>query len=352
MSLTLLVPDLFWPDLDATEPYVGLVAPRLARLLGHGRHAPVEADCVESWCAHATGESPSRAPFAAWARLGRGAWTGPAVFASIVHLEARGAELFLTDGAALDVSDDESAALLASVAPLFADDGLAFEPHDPHLWCVTRAEPIHLETTPVAAAHGRSIDALRPRGDDARRFASIGAEIEMLLHDHPVNTARELRGLPTLNAVWWWGAGGRTAADLFAALDRSGGVLPDEARSRWRHVVGRPDWLHGWARTQRGTTVDEREALTGSNPGPTLILDERLRGPAMRGDLAAWRQAVAQFDAGLLDRALGAVRAGRHSTLHLVGLGARRGIEVLWTPADRWKLWRRARPLDASLLGS
>ncbi len=32
-------------------------------------------------------------------------------------------------------------------------------------------------------------------------------ELQMLLHEHPVNTQRQLRGLPALNAIWVHGEG-------------------------------------------------------------------------------------------------------------------------------------------------
>ena len=38
-------------------------------------------------------------------------------------------------------------------------------------------------------------------------------ELQMLLHEHPVNEARAARGVPTVNAVWLWGGGeGQRAA--------------------------------------------------------------------------------------------------------------------------------------------
>jgi hypothetical protein len=32
-------------------------------------------------------------------------------------------------------------------------------------------------------------------------------ELQMLLHDHPVNQAREERGEPVINSLWFWGNG-------------------------------------------------------------------------------------------------------------------------------------------------
>ena len=43
-----------------------------------------------------------------------------------------------------------------------------------------------------------------PGSDSLRRF---GAELEMWLHEHPVNLARAGRGLLTVSALWLWGGG-------------------------------------------------------------------------------------------------------------------------------------------------
>ena len=40
-----------------------------------------------------------------------------------------------------------------------------------------------------------------------KRWHSILNEIQMVLHEHPVNEAREGRGEPPVNSVWLWGAG-------------------------------------------------------------------------------------------------------------------------------------------------
>jgi hypothetical protein len=48
-------------------------------------------------------------------------------------------------------------------------------------------------------------------------------EIQMLLHEHPVNVAREERGEPPLNGIWLWG-GGKPPALGAAPLDGAWGA--------------------------------------------------------------------------------------------------------------------------------
>ncbi len=63
-----------------------------------------------------------------------------------------------------------------------------------------------LTSTPEAAAVHELAEVL-PRGKDASELRRLMTEMQMALHDHPVNTARERNGLPTANAIWLWGLG-------------------------------------------------------------------------------------------------------------------------------------------------
>jgi hypothetical protein len=67
---------------------------------------------------------------------------------------------------------------------------------------------------------GRNINGFLPAGGDARTWVSIGNEMQMLLHRHPVNERREQEGRLTANGLWFWG----------------GGTLPARAVASWRHV--------------------------------------------------------------------------------------------------------------------
>jgi hypothetical protein len=62
-----------------------------------------------------------------------------------------------------------------------------------------------------------------PRGADARLFMQRINELQMLLHSHTVNLARDDEARPVVNGLWLWGGGTLTSAtapfDLIAADD-------------------------------------------------------------------------------------------------------------------------------------
>lgn len=74
-------------------------------------------------------------------------------------------------------------------------------------WLLRSEEPLQVQTvTPEFAASNPHAEIL-PRGRDAGGLRRLMTEMQMLLHEHPVNTQRQARGLPALNAIWIHGEG-------------------------------------------------------------------------------------------------------------------------------------------------
>ena len=82
------------------------------------------------------------------------------------------------------------------------------------------ARSIDCSTQPPDAVVGHDVHDFMPSGRDGARIRSLMNEIQMLLHEHPVNLRRErARQLP-VNGWWLWGFG-EAAADAAAHERRS-----------------------------------------------------------------------------------------------------------------------------------
>jgi hypothetical protein len=68
-------------------------------------------------------------------------------------------------------------------------------------------QPLECTSVEPADALGRNLRDLMPAGRDGARVRSLVNEIQMLLHEHPVNSARLERRQPAINSVWLWGIG-------------------------------------------------------------------------------------------------------------------------------------------------
>ena len=199
----------------------------------------------------------------------------------------------------------------------FADDDLRFEIVRPDAWFARRREPARIATTPPDAVHGRAAAACMPSGPDSGLWRRWQNEIEMLLHDHPVNRERESRNALPVNAVWFSG-GGRLA---------NVGALPRAFVTAPPTPLG--DLARGIARVGGTTAADDDVAHAVS------------RAVEGGGDaIAILPRAVAADDleTRALAPGLALLDTGQSSVMHLVADG--NGTAVTWT-ARRPGLWRR-----------
>lgn len=72
---------------------------------------------------------------------------------------------------------------------------------------ITATEPFASAELPAYAVHSQSPEDFLPRGDGSERHRRLLSEIEMSLHDHEVNVARQAAGDPPINSLWIWGGG-------------------------------------------------------------------------------------------------------------------------------------------------
>lgn len=330
-TLHLLLPGLAWPDVRDARPYADLALPALGRVLGRGEVAPLTVATAAEWLAGQYGYATSAA-FGALAALGANISTQRAGWLSAdpVHLRAHSAELFLVRGEDLAITEEEAAACLAALNGLFDEDGLHFRALSPHRWITDLDAPPALVTAPPARVHGRSIDALLPGGPDARIWLSRMNEAQMLLHGLPLNEARELRGRPTINSLWFWGSG------VYAAPDAQ----------PFAHIFATHPEALGCARAGGATPHDvvatPSAAIDATADGAVLCwLDDGVDAAA-RGLEDDWRAAMETFDRGFLTPVLDALKRGRIDALEIVVPAGRGGFTARVGRGGLRKFWRRA----------
>ena len=151
---------------------------------------------------------PPDAPVAPLAMLGAQADPGDdyVLCANPVHLAAD-RDTVVVVRAIDDLAQDDEQALIRMLDRHFADDGLAFQALRPDAWFARSSKRYDLATTPIDAVVHRPMFAYLPQGPDARRWKAWENEIQMLLHEHPLNAAREARSEATVTGIWFWGGG-------------------------------------------------------------------------------------------------------------------------------------------------
>lgn len=74
-------------------------------------------------------------------------------------------------------------------------------------WLLRSEVSLQLQTVSPEFAAANPRAEILPRGPDAGALRRLMTEMQMLLHEHPVNARRQARGLPVINAIWIHGEG-------------------------------------------------------------------------------------------------------------------------------------------------
>lgn len=242
-------------------------------------------------------------PFAAHEAAALGIDTGSAAWARFTpaHWHLGTEQVSLTHPAALALDDAGARSLFASVQPFMAEAGWQLAWGRADAWFARHESLADVPTASLDRVIGRNVDAWLGQHPAARRLRGLQAELQMLLHAHPLNAERQARGLLPVNSLWISGCGVRQAV------------------------------------------------RAGAEP----VFDRSLCEPALAGDWAAWCKAWEVLDADALAALHGRLLAGEAVSLTLAGergsltlAGVRRGA---WQRQAR-RLWPQARP-DALLQG-
>ena len=105
------------------------------------------------------------------------------------------------------ILDTERALIAAVLADHLHSCGMEFHALTDGSWCVRSKQIFDATTSNPEAAASHDLDLMMPQGPDAGALRRLMTELQMVLHDHPVNDARTRRGLPAINAAWLWGNG-------------------------------------------------------------------------------------------------------------------------------------------------
>jgi len=310
--------------------------PALELLLARSRQRRDSAMTLEQWLMAAF-DAGDGCPAGALSLLAAGATPGDAcwVRADPVHLLQQREMLVMMPAPSIRVAAEEAEALCGALNAHFGD-AFVIRPVEPERWSARLAVEGRLEALPPLEAAGRNADAVLPQGD-AKRWHALLNEVQMLLHGHPVNAAREARGERPVNSLWLWGAG----------------RMPANVHGDWQTVTADDPLARGLARArgvQAALAPDGAEAWLARLPaeGRHLAVLDALRIAHAFDDASHWEEAVAALETHWAAPLLAALRAGRVNmvTIHVPDGTESRSHET--ARGDLRRFWRRPKPLDGS----
>jgi hypothetical protein len=236
-----------------------------------------------------------------------------------VHFEARMRDLVTRSFVDAAPVAEEIQAIAADLQAALGDDRLRFEALDDLIY-LHSANPIATASVPPAAADGAVPDVFLPAGAEAASGELLQAEVQMLLHEHPLNRERARAGIPAISTLWFWG----------------GGSAPAPVCRKLPLLLGGDPLLRGIWQMHSGTigewcgAFDERAA---AKAGGCLLDLRNVPGQDVDKILLQLRALMQQ---GGLSRV----------TLHF-----RDRHEITIRRSDAWKFWRQPSPLLAGSAG-
>lgn len=206
----------------------------------------------------------------------------------------------LVDPRAGGISDEEGRELLAALESQFSHGGIRYVPgrrHN-HLVIVEGTHFEHCTTHSPFALAGKDCAEFMPAGAGSEILRKLMDEADSALARHPLNKAREAKGLLPANAIWPWGGGTHVEAPGFKKTFGLDGALASYS-PLVRGVgvaIGLRVMMPGDAPERMGDPSGRLAPVAADPPVPTTETEEIKRVlESVRGALGQTGLVVAHF---------------------------------------------------------
>jgi hypothetical protein len=357
--LHLLIPFALPPAAVASTALAGLATPALDKLvaratagvtvigedfqrtLPHERWVAKRFGAVGSGAVGSSIAPDDEAPLAPYMLLADGGTPGDAAWACVqpVHVRIAHDHLVLIDPASLELDHAEAASLYAAAKPLIEELGVRVEAPTPTRWYFSGDAFGSLAAASPLRASGRNIEIWLPHeagsGQRSRAWMKVQNEVQMAWFEHPVNEAREARGLPAVNSIWLHAQGTlRPVQSPFAQVRSDAAATRGLSMAAGAAVDAVPASFSAWAAQANGSESSNASASA-------LVEIDPFSAPFIQQDWGRWNAAFAALERDWLAPALAALEAGKLAALGLTLCGDTGSVDLSVTRGDLRKFWRR-----------
>lgn len=346
MNLHFFVPNLFWSEAALPEIYKGLSLPAIETFLAKSMQFQNESQGIEAWlCSNFNIEKQQDWPVASITlladkaeniQLGDGYW----LRVDPVHLRVEHNHVILADSHVLHISIEEARQFVDVINKYFAENnlhlssqgfgtrGIVILPLRSDRWylCLAKAPIVHTHMLSEVAT--KNINNFLPFGAESKFWRGIFNEIQMLLHEHPLNKAREERGELAVNGIWLWG----------------GGFMPKLINSSFTHVWSNdvlPNALAlacntDYAVLPENITKWQKTIVSGNH----LIFINTLHGKFQCGDVYGWRDNLKELEENWFSPLLNVFRYSNINQIVITTINRGKARSFTVTKNCLWKFWR------------
>jgi hypothetical protein len=361
-EVVIVIADLYLESAAEAGSIRGVQLPGLGQMARFGTSTTI-AQGWRAWLATWAGsdslsaESPATIAAAASRTAGSSAdrmvW-----LATPVHLVAGLSSVHMDYRGLLQVEPEVRQGLASEFNSLFGSAGYALEAL-PSAGFLLRSPCLdEVLTVDPARVLGGSISEVLPPASKAPALRRLTAEVEMWLHEHPVNQRRGQQGRLPISTLWLWGGGaeprvaeGARDAETFstqvvdtvpASAVRGAAVLASMTTPAPGIAYGCDPYLDGLWRTFGGGAhaipTDFEEALARGGRRAVFVIE--LSQAFDREPQWTLRDALAHVDERWIARAVAALQRGDVARVTVIANDRKLSL----CARDRLKVWRRPRP--------
>ena len=205
------------------------------------------------------------------------------------HWSLQTNHIVLPDPSLLQLQEDESRALLATMAPYFADDGITLLYERSDRWLAQGEVFRNLATASLDRAIGRNIHDWLPQTPEGKNLRRLQNEMQMLLYTHPVNDARSSQRQDPVSAFWVSGTGALPAQALPANLGDvcfAEGLRSAALHENWTR------WGQAWQAMDATLCATLRQTLTANKRVQFTLCGERSAVTLQYADGRPWERVL------------------------------------------------------------
>ncbi len=340
MNINLLIPNLFWSDTSQPEIYDDLSMHSLETLLSKSISRTTPSLEMETWLCKQfkLKQQHGNWPIAplmlhidapVLAKTSKDFW----IHADPVHLRIEQNHIMLADSQSFKISPEEAVQLIQDLNHNLGSQDFTFLAFQPHRWYIKIPKAPEIQTHTLSHVTCKNINNFLPTGKDSTIWHKFFNEVQMLLHEHPVNQARESRSELPINSIWFWGGG-----NILQSID-----------SPYTHIWSNNDFSQSLALAGNinhfNLSTDVNKWLQTKIPGNHLVVLDSLRGPEKYKNAYGWREILRNMEHDWFLPLYTALKNGKINQLTITTSNEIASLDFLITRADLWKFWRFSKPL-------
>ena len=325
--IDLVIPGLFNLPLEELDPnYLKSDLPGLNQLLSYANSIPNNHSDFESVLADSLGQTEQQTlPFAQAYVEAEVDDSHRFLLCRPIHLKADMHNALVIPLDNDNVNRDDASLILEDLQALFNDD-CSLEPLDNGLYLMRLKQCDPSDCYPhYLSVIGRKANQFIEQSKQALPWYKLMNEIQMFMHQHPINQNRLTTGLLSINSLWFWGAGQRPTYNdnsvQWYCDDNQLTRFADSAQIRSLPL----DQLAQMKKDEKSVVIDLSllEALKTSS-------GDNLQAKLKELEKTVFKPAMNFFRSS-------------HSSLHLKAV---HHFDLAMTPFSKYKLWRSSKGLS------